>query len=73
VTGCTNGEEPPVLVREKQFSKISGKSVASLQRERWNGSGSPYIKEGKGVFYDWRACMIKLFKLQRTSTTDSAA
>jgi hypothetical protein len=73
VTNCAENEEPPVLVKEKQFSRISGKSISVLQRERWEGGGTPYIKENRSVFYDWRACMIRLFERQRMSTTDSAA
>ena len=41
----------PPLLDEKIVAHLIGKSVAWLQRKRWEGGGIPYRKLGRSVRY----------------------
>lgn len=42
---------PKKYICEKQASKIYGMSIHWFQRERWKGTGPPYVKVGRSVRY----------------------
>ena len=42
----------PILLNQKEVSKIIRKSEAWLERQRWLGEGIPYRKIGRNVFYE---------------------
>ena len=44
-------EIPTPLLDEKTVAPLIGKSVAWLQRKRWEGGGIPYRKLGRHVRY----------------------
>lgn len=62
-----SGQIEPLL-DEYQYSKITGKSVATARRDRLTGKGCPYIKLGALVKYrpsDVRAYIEQNLRLRR--------
>ena len=45
------GNPLPIYVDEKIIAAVTGRSRSSLQSDRHNGVGLPYVKQGKSVRY----------------------
>jgi predicted DNA-binding transcriptional regulator AlpA len=65
---------PPLetLLDEAEVSKVIGRSVPTLQKDRVQGSGPPYIKFGRQVRYRPSAVQAWLDERVRQSTSESA-
>ena len=56
-TGLSTELEP--LLNEQEYSRITGRSLASVRRDRLLGRGCPYVKLGSLVRY--RPCDVREF------------
>ncbi len=56
VLGIGPNDPLPRMVSEVPLSMFVGRSVDSLQRDRWRKAGFPYEALGRNVRYDWRKC-----------------
>lgn len=61
------------LLDEAEVSKAIGRSVPTLQKDRVQGSGPPYIKFGRQVRYRPSDVQAWLAERVRRSTSESAA
>lgn len=59
----------PVLLNQKEVSKIIRKSQAWLERERWRGTGIPYRKIGRNVLYAESDVLSFLNECERVSVS----
>ena len=41
----------PKFINEEKLSELNGKSISTLQQDRWRGIGVPYYKIGGSVRY----------------------
>lgn len=41
----------PNFINEEKLSDLTGKSISTLQQDRWRGIGVPYYKIGGSVRY----------------------
>ena len=41
----------PKFINEEKLSELTGKSISTLQQDRWRGIGVPYYKIGGSVRY----------------------
>jgi hypothetical protein len=63
------GRFPDSVLTTKQLASLIGVSVRKLERDRQDGTGVPYIKFGRRVFY--RGADVETF-LQSNSFTSTA-
>lgn len=60
-----------LLYDEKIVAKITGRSVRSIQGDRLNGKGIPFIKFGGSVRYRGRTIKQYLDECERRSTSET--
>lgn len=60
----------PELLTEQEAALALRVSVAKLQRDRWAGSGVPYIKLGRAVRYSKQTLLNHCEAQTRNSTSD---
>jgi predicted DNA-binding transcriptional regulator AlpA len=64
---CEAGPHPFLepLLTVAQVSEITGRSISTLEKDRWEGGGPPYVKMGRLVRYrpadvnDWLAERVR--------------
>jgi hypothetical protein len=61
-----------VLLTEQQLADHRQESVRTIQRERENGTGCPYVKLGRAVRYRKRDIIEFIERHVRNSTSESA-
>jgi len=47
----TEGNNSLYYLKEKNVSKVTGIEINIMKRERFNGTGMPYIKRKKNILY----------------------
>lgn len=60
-------------LRPPEVAAITGLSIATLQDQRHDGTGIPYFKQGKFVYYSEVDLLHWLAAGERTSTSDRPA
>jgi predicted DNA-binding transcriptional regulator AlpA len=76
-------EHSPQLVRHEkafleplltvaQVSEITGRSISTLEKDRWEGGGPPYVKMGRLVRYRPADVRAWLSERVRRSTSEGA-
>jgi predicted DNA-binding transcriptional regulator AlpA len=58
------------LLDEKEISRLTGRAIPTLQKDRLNGEGPPFVKIGRHVRYQPSAVQAWLDKNTRKSTSD---
>lgn len=64
---------PERLLTAAEYADFTGRSIQAVAHERCRGSGPPFIKVGKRVFYDPAVVRQWLAAHQVTSTAELAA
>jgi predicted DNA-binding transcriptional regulator AlpA len=67
---CAVTIEP--LLDEKEISRLTGRAIPTLQKDRLQGSGPPFVKIGRHVRYQASVVQAWLDKNTRQSTSDPA-
>jgi hypothetical protein len=58
-------------VNEREYAQLSGKSVYTLQRNRWKKKGIPWMKDDSGrVWYAAEDVVADLDRVKHTSTQE---
>jgi predicted DNA-binding transcriptional regulator AlpA len=60
----------PEYISTEDAARLTGLSVAWLERSRWAGDGPPYVKLGKAVRYPLDELRLFMRERLRISTTD---
>jgi predicted DNA-binding transcriptional regulator AlpA len=60
------------LLTVAQVSDITGRSVSTLEKDRWEGGGPPYVKMGRLVRYRPSDVQAWLAQRVRQSTSEGA-
>jgi hypothetical protein len=60
----------PFMLTENQVAELEGRSPRTLQRERVTGTGCPFVKIGKRIFYA-RDAVLERFARQFKSVADA--
>ncbi len=58
------------LVSTPELARILGKSPRTIEKERLEGTGIPFVKLGRTVRYDLRDVEEHIRRNRRTSTSD---
>jgi predicted DNA-binding transcriptional regulator AlpA len=61
------------LLTVAQVSEIIGRSISTLEKDRWEGGGPPYVKMGRLVRYRPADVRAWLAERVRRSTSEGAA
>lgn len=60
------------LLTVAQVSEITGRSISTLEKDRWEGFGPPYVKMGRLVRYRPSDVQAWLAERVRRSTSEGA-
>jgi predicted DNA-binding transcriptional regulator AlpA len=58
------------LLTVAQVSEITGRSISTLEKDRWAGGGPPYVKMGRPVRYRPSDVQAYLAERVRCSTSE---